>query len=153
MVLATAAVVVALDQVTKETALRTLSDGPVDVIDGALTLRLTFNSGGAFGVLQGRPNLFLTATLAVAAAILVWANNLEQRSWAVPLGMILGGGLGNVADRIFRPFDGHVVDFVDLHVWPVFNLADSSIVVGVCLLFLLSARPRSSHGIVRSPGA
>jgi signal peptidase II len=145
-VVAAAGVVVALDQVTKELALRTLSDGPVEVVEGALTLRLTFNSGGAFGLLQGRPNLFLVATVVVAIAIVVWASNLEERSWAAPLGMILGGGLGNVADRLFRPFGGHVVDFVDLHVWPVFNLADSSIVVGVCLLFLLSARAATPAG-------
>jgi signal peptidase II len=75
--------------------------------------------------------------------ILLWARRLQERRWAVPLGLILGGGLGNVADRLFRPLRGHVVDFVDLHVWPVFNLADSAIVVGVCLLFLLSARATS----------
>jgi signal peptidase II len=142
VLLGTAAIVVAVDQATKEIAVRSLSDGPVDLIEGILTLRLTFNSGGAFGLLQGRPGLFLAASLLIAVVILLWARNLEHRSWALPLGFILGGGLGNVADRLFRPYRGHVVDFVDLHVWPVFNVADSAIVIGVCLLFWLSARPK-----------
>jgi signal peptidase II len=165
VLLVTAALVVAADQATKTLALRWLSDGPVDVVAGWLTLRLTFNSGGAFGLLQGQPDLFLVSSLLVAAVILVWARNLEHPGWAVPLGLILGGGLGNVADRLFRPFDGHVVDFVDVGFWPVFNLADSSIVVGVLLLFWLSARserpapdeasaprlPRRSGGRARLP--
>jgi signal peptidase II len=138
--LGTAAIVVGVDQATKEIAVRSLSDGPVDLIEGILTLRLTFNAGGAFGLLQGQPRLFLVASLVIAIVILLWARNLEHRSWALPLGLILGGGLGNVADRLFRPYRGHVVDFVDLHVWPVFNVADSAIVAGVCVLFWLSAR-------------
>ncbi len=137
--LLTAAVVVGLDQATKELALRALADGPVEVVEGALTLRLTFNSGGAFGLLQGFPGLFLAATLVVMVLILVWARRLEAGAWGIALGAILGGGFGNVADRIWRPTDG-VVDFIDLHVWPVFNLADSAIVVGVGLVLLLSAR-------------
>jgi signal peptidase II len=165
LLLVTAAIVVAADQATKSVALRWLSDGPVDLLGEWLTLRLTFNSGGAFGLLQGQPYLFLVSSLLVAVVILVWARNLEHPGWAVPLGLILGGGLGNVADRLFRPFDGHVVDFVDVGLWPVFNLADSSIVVGVCLLFWLSARserpaqerasaprsPRGSGGRARLP--
>jgi signal peptidase II len=146
VLLVTAAAVVAVDQVTKELALRSLRDGPIDLIGGVLTLRLTFNSGGAFGLLQGRPGLFLVATLVVTVIILGWSRRLEERSWAAPLGMILGGGLGNVADRLFRPFSGRVVDFVDLHVWPVFNVADSAIVGGVCLLVFLSARAKAPAG-------
>ena len=140
VLLATAAIIVAADQATKTLALRWLSDGPVDLIGNWLSLRLTFNSGGAFGLLQGQPDLFLVSSLLVAVVILVWARNLEHPGWAVPLGLILGGGLGNIVDRLFRPFEGHVVDFVDVGFWPVFNLADASIVVGVCLLFWLSAR-------------
>ena len=59
--------------------------------------------------------------------------------------MIVGGGIGNLIDRVFRPFDGQVVDFVDLQIWPVFNVADSAIVVGVLLIALLSMRaPRDA---------
>ena len=137
--LGTAAVVIAADQLSKSLALRLLADEPIDLIEGALTLRLTFNSGGAFGLLPGLPGLFLVATLVVAVLILLWARRLESRAWGVALGAILGGGLGNVADRLFRATGG-VVDFIDLHFWPVFNLADSSIVLGVGAVLLLSAR-------------
>ena len=137
---AVAATVVTLDQITKQIALSTLDDGPVDLIEGALTLRLTFNSGGAFGVGEGFPELFLGATVAIVGLILYWARNIEKNSWLVALGMVMGGGIGNVADRVFRGHGGRVVDFVDLHVWPVFNLADSAIVVGVAIIFLLGLR-------------
>jgi len=140
--LLTAGVVVALDQVTKSLVLSALDDGPVDLLGGALTLRLTFNPGGAFGVLRGVPGFFLVATLVVIVLILVWAHKLDDQRWVVPLGMVLGGGIGNVADRIFRDTDGRVVDFIDLHWWPVFNLADAAIVLGVVTILLLSARPR-----------
>ena len=138
--LATAGTVLVFDQITKQIALERLTQGPVDVIPGVLTLRLTFNSGGAFGILQGLPGLFLIFTLVVAAAILLWARTVTDPRWFVPLGMILGGGVGNAWDRLFRGFDGRVVDFVDLHVWPVFNLADSSITLGVVIILWLGAR-------------
>lgn len=139
-VLISALLVLAADQVTKTLALENLADRPVDLIDGVLRFRLSFNAGGVFGIGQGFPGLFLIATAIVIAAILVWVRNLEERSWAIPLGMVLGGGLGNVFDRLFRDFDGRVVDFIDLHVWPVFNVADMAIVTGVALVLLLGMR-------------
>lgn len=141
---AAAAAVVAFDQLTKEWALAALDDGPVEVVEGVLSLRLTYNSGGAFGLLQGLPGFFLVATLVVIVIILIWAHRLEDPRLIVPLGMVLGGGLGNLADRIFRATGGRVVDFIDVHVWPVFNVADSSIVVGVLLILLISGRSARS---------
>ena len=138
--LATAGFVLILDQVTKQIALDRLTRGPVEVVPGALTLRLTFNSGGAFGILQGLSALFLIFTLVVTLAILLWARAITDRRWLIPLGMILGGGVGNASDRLFRGFEGRVVDFVDLHVWPVFNVADSSITLGVLVILWLGAR-------------
>jgi signal peptidase II len=135
-----AAAVVLLDQIAKQGALGALKDGPIDLIEGVLSLRLTYNPGGAFGLLQGLPGFFLVATILVIGIILIWAHRLEDPRLIVPLGMVLGGGLGNLGDRIFRDTGGRVVDFIDLHVWPVFNLADSSIVVGVLLILVLSAR-------------
>ncbi|HEX2294641.1 MAG TPA: signal peptidase II [Actinomycetota bacterium] len=134
-----AALVVAADQVTKTVALETLSDGPVDVLWGAVTLRITINSGGAFGVFQGVPGFFLVATVGIIAGILLWARHVDHRGWLLALGLVLGGGVGNVVDRVLRDHGG-VVDFVDLHWWPVFNVADSCIVTGVGLLLLLGAR-------------
>ena len=143
----TAVIVLVADQVSKQIALSRLADGPVDLIGGALTLRLTYNSGGAFGVLQGWPGLFLIATGVVVAVILLSVRRLEDPRWALPLGMVLGGGLGNVSDRIFRDTNGQVVDFIDLHWWPVFNVADASIVVGVGVVLILSARTRARAGV------
>jgi signal peptidase II len=137
---AAAFAVVVLDQITKHLALSGLADGPVDLIEGGLTLRLTFNSGGAFGLLQGFPIFFLVATVAVVIVILMWARRIEDRRWVLPLGMVLGGGIGNVIDRVVRDTGGRVVDFIDLHWWPVFNFADASIVIGVGLILLLSVR-------------
>ena len=139
--LVAAGAVVALDQITKSLALTALQDGPIDLIGGAVTLNLTFNPGGAFGLMQGLPGFFLVATLVVIVLILVWAHKLDDQRWSIPLGLVLGGGIGNVIDRIVRDTDGRVVDFIDLHWWPVFNLADASIVVGVAVILLLSSRP------------
>jgi signal peptidase II len=136
--LITATVIVVADQLTKSLALDRLADGPVEIIDGILTLRLTFNPGGAFGVLQGVPNFFLIATVVIVVFILYWARSVGSRGWAIPLGLVLGGGLGNLFDRLFRDTDGRVVDFIDLHVWPVFNLADSAITIGVITLLIMS---------------
>jgi signal peptidase II len=135
-----ASVVVILDQLTKSLAVDRLSDGRViDVVDGMVSLRLTLNSGGAFGLGQGFPLFFLGATVVVVALILVWVRNLDDLTLAIPLGMVLGGGIGNAMDRLFRDTDGRVVDFVDLHVWPVFNLADASITVGVIAILVITA--------------
>lgn len=135
-----AAVVVALDQLTKDLALRTLSDGHVDVIDGVLRWRLAFNPGGAFGLGGDYSEIFLVATLLVVGLILVWVRKLDDPRLVVPLGLVVGGGLGNVIDRIFRGHDGKVVDFIDLHVWPVFNVADMGVVFGVVVILILSFR-------------
>jgi signal peptidase II len=135
-----AAVVVGIDQLTKTIALENFKDDPQDVIEGVLTFRITYNSGGAFGLLQGLPGLFLVATIVVAVVILFWVRHHDRPHWMVPLGMVLGGGLGNLIDRVVRSTDGQVVDFIDFHVWPVFNIADACIVAGVVWLVFLGGR-------------
>ena len=117
-----------------------MPNGPVDLIEGVITFRLSFNPGGVFGIGQDFPAVFLVATVAVIGFILVWARRIEDRRWLIPLGMVLGGGLGNIFDRLFRDTDGKVVDFIDLHVWPIFNLADSAIVIGVLWILVLGFR-------------
>jgi signal peptidase II len=134
-----AGLVVALDQVTKTLALENIEE-PIDVISGVLTFRIVYNSGGAFGLLQGLPEVFLIATVIAAVLILFWARKVDQPGWTIPLGMVLGGGLGNVIDRIFRDTDGRVVDFIDFQVWPVFNLADAAIVTGIALILFFGTR-------------
>ena len=130
--------VVVIDQLSKDIALDHLADGPVRLVGGWLDLRLVFNGGAAFGVGQGWPLLFLCVTLAVVAGIVYFVGRLASASLVVPLGLIAGGGLSNVSDRVFRGHSGRVIDFIDLHHWPVFNLADSAIVIGVLTTVLLS---------------
>lgn len=130
-------VVLAIDQVTKQWALDTLAGDPVDVIEGVLRWRLIYNPGGAFGLLQSLPGFFLIATLVIVGGILIGARKVDDRRWAIPLGMVLGGGLGNAGDRLLRDTQGAVVDFIDLHVWPVFNVADMAIVSGALAILML----------------
>jgi signal peptidase II len=125
-----------LDRLTKVWAEHTLPGAPIDVIPGVLTLRFTTNSGGAFSLGRSAPWLFAGATIIVSGAIIATAFRHRNLLAAFALGLILGGALGNLTDRIVRGpgLTGRVVDFVDLHVWPIFNVADSAIVVGAILL-------------------
>jgi signal peptidase II len=138
--LLTAALVVAADQATKQLVLDCLQDGSVEVIEGVLRFRLTYNSGGAFGLLQSVPGLFLIATVVIVLAILFGARRLEDVRWAVPLGLVLGGGIGNATDRVLRDTGGGVIDFIDFRVWPVFNIADMAIVTGALVILFIGWR-------------
>jgi signal peptidase II len=150
-VLALGAVIVVLDQVTKEAALTHLAPGVhVHLVPGFVSLTLVMNPGLAFGLLGTVPvawrwvvavlSLAALAVLArVALRVLPEGRGLDH----VAIGLIFGGAVGNLIDRLRF---GAVVDFVDLHAkgyhWPAFNVADSSITVGVTLLALrLLARP------------
>jgi signal peptidase II len=137
---ATASGVFLLDRLTKIWAEHALADRPIDVIHGVLTLRFTTNSGGAFSLGQSAPWFFAVATVVVSGVIAATAFHRRSVLASVALGLILGGALGNLADRVLRGpgLRGHVVDFIDLHVWPVFNAADSAVVVGAILLALAS---------------
>jgi signal peptidase II len=140
-----AALVVAADQLTKHWALQALADGPIDLV-GSLRLKLAFNDGAAFslGGGGGRTGLIAVVGLVVAALIVRMGLRAERRLWAIGLGVVLGGALGNLVDRAFRAGDGvlggRVVDFVDLQWWPVFNVADSALWVGIGLLLVSSWR-------------
>jgi signal peptidase II len=155
LLLAVAAVVLALDVTTKLLAVDRLSDrGPVEVIDGLLTLRLVRNSGAAFGFASGLTVIFTVVAVVVVVVILRAAARLRSLGWAIALGLVLGGAIGNLLDRLFRdpaPFRGRVIDFLELPHWPVFNLADSAIVSGAVLMVLLSVRGVQYDGSRPSP--
>lgn len=130
-----------LDRLTKLWAERGLSK-PIDIVPGAVTLRLTTNSGGAFSIGRSAPWFFATVTIFVSVAIVATAFRHRDLLTGVAFGLVLGGALGNLTDRAVRGpgFRGRVVDFVDLHAWPVFNVADAAIVIGAVLLALSSFR-------------
>jgi signal peptidase II len=134
-----------LDRLTKLLAERRLAGrAPITLIPHVLDLRYTTNSGGAFGVLGSQPWIFFTATVVVSAAIVLAAARVDRLASEVALGLIVGGALGNLADRILHGsgVSGQVTDFIHLHHWPVFNAADSCIVVGAVLVAALTSRRR-----------
>ena len=141
---AVAAVVLALDAFTKYLVVAHLEHrAPVRLLGGALLLAVSRNSGAAFSFAEGATVVFTAVAVAVIVVIVRTARRLGSRGWAVTLGLLLGGATGNLVDRLFRapgPGRGAVVDFLDFRVWPVFNLADSAIVVGGLLAVLLSFR-------------
>ena len=152
LVLAVAFAVLALDVVSKVIVVDALADRPpVRLVDGVLDLTLTRNAGAAFSVGVGATVVFTVVAVAVVVVIIRTAARLRSVGWAIALGLLLGGACGNLVDRFARspgPFRGEVVDWIHLHHWPVFNLADSAIVVGGCLMVLLSLRglhPDGSH--------
>ncbi len=138
-----AAIVVGLDQLTKELALEHLSDGPVELV-GSLRLRLAYNDGAAFSLGSGRTSSVAVVALAIATVIAVLGLRADRRAVAVGYGVVFGGAAGNLLDRALRAGDGflggRVVDFVDLQWWPVFNVADASLWVGIGILLLVALR-------------
>ncbi|MEU9842994.1 signal peptidase II [Actinomadura sp. NPDC048032] len=144
MLVAVALAALAADIVSKIIVVSTLQDrAPVRLLGGLLTLRETRNSGAAFSIGTGYTIVFTLIACGVVVAILRTARNLRSAPWAVCLGLLLGGAIGNLIDRLLRapaPLKGHVVDWIQLPHWPVFNLADSAIVCGGVLAVLLAAR-------------
>jgi signal peptidase II len=144
LLLAVAGVVLIADIISKQIVVAQLSNrGPVDVIPSVLDLELTRNAGAAFGFAAGATIIFTVVAVAVVFFIARAARKLASTGWAWSLGLLLGGALGNLGDRLFRapgPLRGHVIDWIHLHHWPVFNVADSAIVVGGLLAVVLSMR-------------
>jgi signal peptidase II len=152
---AAAVVVLIIDILTKQWAVAALTDRPpVKVLGGLIYLLLVRNSGAAFSLGTGYTFVFPVITLAVVGWILWTARRLRSLPWALALGLVLGGALGNFTDRLFRapgPMVGHVVDFVSLlnrggTGFPVFNMADSALCVGVGLAVLLELTGRRIDG-------
>lgn len=140
----TAAVVVAFDLATKVWAVATLeNESNIQVIGTFLQFSFFRNPGAAFSIGTNVTWVFTIISIAVAIAILAISKNVVNRVWAIALGAMLGGALGNLIDRLFRspePFQGHVVDFILLPNYPMFNISDSAVVVGAITMVILSIR-------------
>lgn len=136
-----AGAVVVLDQLTKWWVTSTLPGDPIVLIDGFLTLRYVTNSGAAFGMLEGAGSIIALAAIATAVIITVAVRNSPGRRESLALGLVGGGAVGNLLDRMFRGdglLDGAVVDWFDLDFFPAFNVADSAITVGAILALVLA---------------
>ncbi|MFC5993352.1 signal peptidase II [Pseudonocardia hispaniensis] len=150
-----AALVLAIDVVTKVVSVALLEGHPpVRLLGGAVYLVLVRNSGAAFSLATGYTWVLTLVAIGVVVMIVRVSRRLRSPGWAVALGLVLGGALGNLTDRLARspgPLTGHVVDMVSLFapdgsVWPVFNAADSAIVCGGVLLVLLAVTGRELDG-------
>jgi len=140
---AIAAAVVAVDQVTKTWALRH-AQNPVHVL-WTLQFEVAFNSGTAFGLGQGSTAIIIGGVVVLLVVLLGLGRKASRNaSWpaVMAMGLLLGGAMGNLADRLVRHHHGAVIDFIDLRWWPVFNVADASITVGAALLALVLFRAR-----------
>ncbi len=151
----TAAITLLLDVLSKILAVAILEDRPpVELLGGGLYLVVYRNAGAAFSMATGLTWLLSLIAVGVVVAIVRLAPRLRSPGWAFGLGLVLGGALGNLVDRLLRapgPLRGHVVDFLSLlapdgSVWPVFNMADSAIVCGGAVLVLLAATGREFDG-------
>jgi signal peptidase II len=155
LLLGVAAFVIAADVISKAIVVaRMANHPPIRLLGGFLTVTLIRNGGAAFSIGTSMTVVFTAIAVGVIAYILRTARNLHSIGWAIALGLLLGGATGNLLDRIFRapgPFQGHVVDWIQLPHWPVFNLADSSIVCAGVLVVLLAVRGIRLDG-TRTPG-
>ena len=113
-----------------------LTTGTVHVV-WRLDFSLSYNTGSAFSLFQGDTGILVVVAVVLVAVLLVMVWRAATLGRAVILGLILGGALGNLCDRFFRGEHGAVVDYVDFHFFPSFNVADSCITVG-CILLILS---------------
>jgi signal peptidase II len=142
LLLSVAGVVLLLDVVTKVLAVRLLTpQQPVSIIGDTVTWTLVRNSGAAFSMGTSYTWVLTLVASGVVVGIVWMGRRLVSPWWALGLGMILGGALGNLVDRFFRspgPLRGHVVDFLSIGWWPVFNVADPAVVGGAILLVGLS---------------
>nr|WP_206037949.1 signal peptidase II [Rhodococcus sp. HNM0569] len=148
----TAALILVADLLTKIVVVATIEPGnPVYLIGDWLRLTLVRNPGAAFSMATGMTWLLTLVAVGVVVAVVRMGRRLRSGWWALGLGLVLGGALGNLVDRFFRApgvMQGHVVDFVAVGWWPVFNVADSAIVCGAVLLVALTlfgVEPNAAH--------
>ena len=129
-----ALVVFFLDQASKFAIISKMSQGQsIAVLDNIFHITYIHNAGAAFGLFANQTSFFIVITLLVITAMVIFYWRLQSKDGILPisLGLIVGGSLGNLVDRVRF---GEVIDFLDFRIWPVFNLADSAIVIGAALL-------------------
>lgn len=144
--LAVAAVVVGCDQLTKHWAVSELTDGAERHVVGSLQWNLSYNTGMAFSRGRGLGPVIALLAVLVVIILVVFTARAETRLARIAAGMLIGGALGNLADRVFRGdrwLHGAVVDFIDVQWWPIFNVADIGVSVGAVLFALTSLLPAS----------
>lgn len=140
---AVAAAGLALDQVSKTLAMHNLDDGDIDVLGSWLVLHLTRNPGAAFSTGTQYTLLFSLLAIAAVVVVLYLSRRVGSLLWAIALGLLFAGVSGNLIDRVFRdpaPLRGHVVDFLMVPHWPVFNVADICINVAAGLILVQAFR-------------
>ena len=139
-----AALIWGLDLSTKIWAVNNLSArNPVEILGSFFQLTLIRNPGAAFSFATGATVVFTAIAVAAVIVIVYYSSKITSMGWASTLGLLLGGVLGNLTDRLFRSpgfFKGEVIDWLEITNWPVFNLADSAIVVAAFLAILLTIR-------------
>ena len=148
---AVALLILVADQISKYLVLSNLNPGhswnPVASLTPWVSVTHVTNTGAAFGLFPDQGSLFVIIAVIVVAAIIFYYRHLPAGQWwiKVSLGLQLGGALGNLLDRLRL---GYVIDFIDFKIWPVFNLADSAIVIGVAILayYLLRDRGEKENG-------
>lgn len=137
-----AAVGYGLDQATKAWAQSSLDPArPKHLVGSLLQLRLTHNAGAAFSIATNATWVLTIVAAVVIVATIFMARRLRSKPWAAALGLLIGGALGNLTDRFVRApggGKGHVVDFLELPHWPIFNVADCCVVTAACLIALLA---------------
>jgi signal peptidase II len=138
-----ASIIVILDRITKFLVFRIFIEGQsVPVIQKAFHLTLVLNTGAAFGILKNRNEFFIVSSCVVAALIVAYVlfTKCKDAMILAALGLILGGDIGNLIDRVLF---GYIIDFLDFRVWPVFNIADCAITLGsLLLIFRLFSKER-----------
>ncbi len=138
--------VAVFDQLTKAWALNELADGPIVIIQDVFRLRLTFNTGASFSLFSNGGVIIAIIAFGVIGLIMYMLGDASRRIEAIALGLVLGGSIGNLIDRVFRGagiLDGAVVDWIDVQFFAVFNAADVFINVGVALLLYAAFVRRS----------
>jgi signal peptidase II len=139
MSLLIAAVIVLLDQISKAWALRDLADGRIIHVIWTMQFNLTFNRGMAFSRGTGIGPIIGVIGLVVVVLLLLSLRRADNAMTRVATGLIIGGALGNILDRLFRGsgwMRGAVVDFIDFQWWPVFNIADMAIMIGAATMMV-----------------